>query len=220
MPTPEPKSGLDAPLGVHPDPNPFAAPAQRSPIDRIGGLLKAHERGLLVLAAIAQLLFLAAMAIPGAKTLMTGETILLRVVPVDPRDLFRGDYVILSYDISRVPSEGIAGMPAPSRWAEDQADEWRGRTIYVALEPEEDGRHYRGVSASVEPPTSGKFIKGKLESPFRIEYGIESYYVQEGSGKAYEEAIRSRKLSAAIALAPDGSSTLRELIIEDDGNAR
>jgi uncharacterized membrane-anchored protein len=30
----------------------------------------------------------------------TGEKIMLRVEPVDPRDLFRGDYVSLSYEIS------------------------------------------------------------------------------------------------------------------------
>ena len=42
-----------------------------------------------------------AMMVRPLMTLTTGETILLRVVPVDPRDLFRGDYVILSYEISR-----------------------------------------------------------------------------------------------------------------------
>ena len=29
-------------------------------------------------------------------TLQTGEVVTLKTVPVDPRDLFRGDYVILS----------------------------------------------------------------------------------------------------------------------------
>ena len=35
-------------------------------------------------------------------TLKTGREIILETVPVDPRDLFRGDYVILSYGISTV----------------------------------------------------------------------------------------------------------------------
>ena len=37
-------------------------------------------------------------------TLKTGQEVLLKVQPVDPRDLFRGDYVVLRYDITRVDS--------------------------------------------------------------------------------------------------------------------
>ena len=38
---------------------------------------------------------------------LTGQTVLLEVVPVDPRDFFQGEYVILSYEFSRVPAGGI-----------------------------------------------------------------------------------------------------------------
>ena len=43
-----------------------------------------------------------------AIPLLTGQTVLVKVVPVDPRELFRGDYVQLSYDFSRVPPERCA----------------------------------------------------------------------------------------------------------------
>ena len=33
-------------------------------------------------------------------TIVTGTTVLLETVPVDPRDIFRGDYVTLNYAIS------------------------------------------------------------------------------------------------------------------------
>ena len=36
------------------------------------------------------------------------QHVLLRVAPVDPRDLFRGQYVALSYDISRLPQAARA----------------------------------------------------------------------------------------------------------------
>ncbi|MSU71171.1 MAG: DUF2157 domain-containing protein [Opitutus sp.] len=39
----------------------------------------------------------------------TAPTILLETVPVDPRDLLRGDYMILSYKISRVPAPPTGG---------------------------------------------------------------------------------------------------------------
>ena len=35
--------------------------------------------------------------------LITGRKVLLKTIPVDPKDLLMGDYVILNYDISQVP---------------------------------------------------------------------------------------------------------------------
>ena len=34
-----------------------------------------------------------------------GQTVLIPVEPVDPRDIFRGDYVNLNYNISRIDSD-------------------------------------------------------------------------------------------------------------------
>jgi hypothetical protein len=42
------------------------------------------------------------MLVSHAWPIWTGETVYLRTRPVDPRDLFRGDYVVLAYDIDRV----------------------------------------------------------------------------------------------------------------------
>ena len=41
-------------------------------------------------------------------TLLTGKEVLLKTVPVDPRDLFRGDYVVLRYDISTIDLETVS----------------------------------------------------------------------------------------------------------------
>ena len=133
--------------------------------------------------------------------------------PVDPRDLFRGDYVTLGYEISRVPPEGIAGLPAET--ARNRSPEWRGQIVYVTLLPENDGQHYRGGPVSAVRPSPGtRYIKGTLASPSLISFGIESYFVQEGQGKNYEAAIRDHRLWAEIALAPTGSAALRGLRIE------
>jgi uncharacterized membrane-anchored protein len=139
--------------------------------------------------------------------------VLLRVVPVDPRDLFRGDYVILGYDITRVPPDGVAGLPHPM--VQSNALEWKGRTVYVTLEPEGDGQHYRGGPVGATPPSPGtKFIQGTLVDTWRISFGIESFFVQEGKGKQYEDAIREHRLWAEVALSPSGKAALRGLRIE------
>ena len=73
--------------------------------------------------------------------LKTGREITLDVVPVDPRSLFRGDYVILSYPISRVPADRLEGPP-PARNA----------PVYVRLAKGEDG--WRAVAVTAAYPAS------------------------------------------------------------------
>src|SRR5262245_51439719 len=100
----------------------------RTRLDGIVAWVKGHERPVLLAAAGFQVIFLAAMIVLRAFPLLTGDAILVRVVPVDPRDLFRGDYVTLGYEFSRVPPGGIEGLPGPD-WQHQQ--EWAGRTVYV-----------------------------------------------------------------------------------------
>lgn len=174
---------------------------------------RARERWVFLAAVVLQILVLTGMIAGKAISQRSGDLILLRVVPVDPRDLFRGDYVILGYEISRIPPRGIDGLPVPRRW--DDAPDWQGRTVYVSLVPEGDGQHYGGGAVSTVPPPPGvRFIAGTVVDPSRITFGIESYFVQEGKGKKYEDAIRNHQLSAEVSLTSRGHAQLRGLRIE------
>jgi uncharacterized membrane-anchored protein len=173
------------------------------------GWLKRHERAVLITAVVFQLGVLVAMLVMRLSIVLYGQTIMLRVVPVDPRDLFRGDYVILSYEFSR-PRGTITGLQ--SIWPGEQ----RGRTIYVSLAPESDGKHWSMTELSVNPPPDGTiYLRGKLNDWGQVECGIESFFVQEGKGKAYEDAVRERRLSAEVAVTPDGRAALKRLHIEN-----
>src|ERR687893_556204 len=97
------------------------------------GWLKARERKILLVTATAQLVILIGMIALRAIPLITGQTVLVRVAPVDPRDLFRGDYVILSYDFSRVPRDRIEGLSEKERGSWSKLE---GRTVYVPLVPD------------------------------------------------------------------------------------
>lgn len=186
-------------------------PEPRSRLDGVMAWIKGHERLILLAAVGFQVIFLLAMIGLGLRPLLTGDTIFVRVVPVDPRDPFRGDYVVLSYEFSRVPPEGVEGLPGPY-WQREQ--EWLGRTVYVSLVPEPDGKHWRAEKFSIYQPTSGKYLRGRIVGPGRLEFGIESYYLQEGKGYQYEQAVRNGRLSAEIALTADGQAALRGLWIE------
>jgi uncharacterized membrane-anchored protein len=175
------------------------------------GWLKTRERKILLVTAAAQLLILVAMIALRAIPLLTGETVLVRVQPVDPRDLFRGDYVILSYDFSRISQEHIDGLLDKERGSWKNLE---GRTVYVPLVPDSNGVHMRAAKATVVKPAAGLFLKGHMKRYGSVVFGIESYYVQEGTGLAYEQAIRSRKLSAELAVTSSGQAALRKLRIE------
>lgn len=74
------------------------------------------------------LIVLTAMLILHAWPLWTGQVIILRTQPVDPRDLFRGDYVIVSYAINslRVPNP-----TAPSSLQTDTQPTWMAPSLPI-----------------------------------------------------------------------------------------
>ena len=186
-------------------------------LDRVMTWLKGRQRSLLAIGVGIQIVLLLSMIGLHSLPLLVGETVLVKTAPVDPRDYFRGDYVILSYDFSRVPAEGIDGLKFENGYSalRDQI----GRTVYVPLVPDSDGRHRRAGRMSIHRPDDGLFLRGRLAGWNRIEYGIEAFYLQEGEGRRYEQAIRDGSLSAEIAVTSGGQAKLRRLLISDDATA-
>lgn len=174
---------------------------------RLWAWLQRGERAILVGAVAFQVLVLAGMIAFKTAILFGGNTVLLRVQPVDPRDLFRGDYVILGYAFSRVPPEQVTGLQSPPAGP-------AGLTVYAVLEPEPDGVHWQAVRFTTKPPSNATFLQGRYTSGNRVEYGIESFFVQEGQGRHYEDAVRDRRLAAKVAVNRRGQAVLRELVIE------
>ena len=156
-----------------------------------------------------QLTILLVMIASQLISIANSQSVLLRVIPVDPRDLFRGEYVILGYDFSRLPDELTDELTEAVLSGNPIAD-----TIYVTLEPEPDSRHYRARHYGFTKPDEGLFIRGRIKTPFMIEYGIESFFVQEGRGMEYEQAIREKSLSAEVLIDASGHAMLKGLVVE------
>jgi len=179
-------------------------------VDRIYAVINSREKTILIAAVVFQVIVLLMLIVWRLVPLITGDTILLRVTPVDPRDLFRGDYVILSYgELTNSVAEEL-GSRFDGNWSGNA-----GKTVYVSLVLDEDGKHWKPTVASFDQPTEGKFIRGKFTSWFRVEFGIEAYFVEEGKGRELERAIRDKKVSAEIALTSSGVAALRGLKIEN-----
>ena len=62
--------------------------------------------------------------------------------------------------------------------------------MYVPLVADSVAGHWRAEKVTVVKPASGPFLRGQMERYGSLKFGIESYFVQEGTGREYEQAIR------------------------------
>jgi uncharacterized membrane-anchored protein len=171
--------------------------------------------------ALAQIAFLAWMIAGRAAILRNGHEVVLKIEPVDPRDLFRGDYVRLGYDIASVPMASVVNVPE-GEWLSAE------RPVYVRLARGDDG-FWHAKSASFDAPAPG-LAAGEVDmlgtadsgqslgkdSSLRLTYGIERFYVPEGEGRDIEQDIRVRSFGMKVAVADDGTAQVKALM---DGDA-
>jgi uncharacterized membrane-anchored protein len=172
----------------------------------------------LVIVALAQTAVLAGMVGDRVRLLKSGREIVLPIVPVDPRDLFRGEYVRLGYDINSVPARLLEG-PLPDANA----------AFYVTLERKPDGawapvklaRTWSEENAPDRIVLKARAQSGRLyqdpsnpNATYFVRYGIESYFVPEGEGPRLEALARDKKLAARIAVDKGGNAAIKGLIID------
>ena len=77
-----------------------------------------------------------------------GQPVLLKTEPVDPRSLFRGNYVRLNYGITRVDAD-LADTPFRKHQA-----------VYVVLK--QVGKYHVADRLLHEPPAQGPVIRGRI----------------------------------------------------------
>ena len=137
---------------------------------------------LLILVLALQSAWILGTALVQERALANGKIILLETQRVDPRDPLRGDYLILNYKISDVPASVFSPPVA--------TDLPVGTKVYVALE--QRGQFHEAVKASTnqfEPAGNEILLQGQMRwwwntatNAIHIEYGLERYYVAEGTG--------------------------------------
>ena len=151
-----------------------------------------------LLAMIIPLVILAGITVSPVSALMRGEEVSLRTVPFDPRDLFRGDYIMLQYVISEINITEFQDIDKAD-WEEGAVT---GRKVYVTLKKE--GKYHVVDKVFWEEPKEGLYLKGKIQyaDTFRniamIDYHLDRYFVPENTGKDFEELSREGKLIARV----------------------
>ncbi|PZO76795.1 MAG: hypothetical protein DI629_15415 [Mesorhizobium amorphae] len=174
------------------------------------------------LVALLQIAVLGWMVFERAAILRDGAEVVLKVELVDPRDLFRGEYVTLSYAINTIPADIVADRAQEGVDDEGYRITRRG-PITVRLAPGADG-NWTPVAAFLgkppaEAPTGQVDIRGETSRGASLDpggtvwvsYGLDRFYVPEGEGRPLESRMGEGTFSVVVAVASDGTPQIKAL---------
>lgn len=181
--------------------------------------LSLRSRALILLVLLSAAL--AYMIAQKQYTLNTGQLIVLETIPIDPRSLFRGDYVRLNYDISELRLDELGGEQDFSEHA----------VVYVELIKQ--GKYWKPIAIFRQAPQrEGLFIKGDVKyvknywwnprtrqseqrPSLTVRYGIENYFVPEGEGRALERPAPGEQIDMLIAVDKYGRAGIKGVLVND-----
>lgn len=150
---------------------------------------------------LAQLLLVVVAVWAPLSARATGEDVLLRVVPVDPYDPFRGAYVDLGYpDLPGQPLQDAA----PGEEESQAVDDERG-TAYVSLVRQ--GEVWVGAPVQRDRPAKGLYLTCD-DSSWRLLCGIESWFLPQDEASALERAVRDGDAIARVKIDGRGNAAL------------
>ena len=177
----------------------------------------------IIIVLVIQTLLLMGMIGKKQYTLNTGTQILLETQPIDPRSLFRGDYVRLNYTISNLDLDQLAG----------DIEFKEHDTVYVVLQQQD--KYWQAVSAHRDKPQINNdqvMIRGKMQHErtqnwnretnesepvnwINVRYGIENYFVPEGEGR-YLERRNIGKVDIRVAVDKHGNVGIKAVLVNDE----
>ncbi|OWK27325.1 MAG: hypothetical protein US76_03740 [Parcubacteria group bacterium GW2011_GWA2_38_13b] len=151
-----------------------------------------------------QLIILFAIIIFKSSVLIGGTEVLLKIEPVDPRDILRGDYVELRYsNLSTIDLNLFKASPKDN----DKA--------YTSLI--KNGKYWEAVLVGQQKPKTGLFIQGVVSdidsNSADMIYGIEEYFIPENTGINFD--FNKGEPYVEVAINKNGSAVLKQLYVYD-----
>ena len=147
----------------------------------------------------AQLLVMAGVLMKAYYPIWVGQEIKVKTQPIDPRDIFRGNYAQLRYDFSDL---FVTETDKAIR---------ENEIVYVQLKPQ--GEVYIYDNYTFKPPESGIYLKGRLgnqhwnRKSYRATFGIEAFFAEKEEALRLERELRNRAV-AVLRVAKNGQAAL------------
>ncbi|MEC0181267.1 GDYXXLXY domain-containing protein [Paenibacillus peoriae] len=134
---------------------------------------------LITIVIVLQLGIISYQTVRNETLLATGASVKLKLAPVDPRSVLQGDYVILNYDISTPPSSSMTPL---------QEKDWKRGKVKVVLSPGSQGVYIANrLYQDGEKLANHEIVLNGQWDGSRIQYGIENYFIPEGTGRTVEQ---------------------------------
>ena len=129
---------------------------------------------------------------------LESPSVMLRTLPVDPRDLLRGDYMILRYEISTPPANWLQKREESFAYPND---------VYVVLRTDSEGFSVIDRVQYYVPRNGQTFLKAKYRNRQLI-YDMEKYFVPEGMGTP------SGVITVEASVRGDGQPQIKHLFLD------
>jgi len=190
----------------------------------------------LLIAIVLQIVIVFSLIVFKFSVVVGGVDVLLKVAPVDPRDPLRGDYVTFRYDVSNIPAGYIPNKMYPLNSGQtiyvtltksynkyDESFRITGVTdslpkgyevgdipVYIKATVVGRGSNSRGI------PVIGSLDTDTIESgsDVRVSYGVEEYFIPEGSGRGV--IFFNKDVKALVSVDARGNSVLKQVYIDDE----
>lgn len=129
-----------------------------------------------------------------------GDSILVRTLPVDPRDLLRGQYMQLAYSFSRPGESGVdmSSIPAES-------------TAWITMKAE--GKFHEPVRVSLSRPDNlapGEVTFRGRWNGWVLDCGVDRLFVEEGT-----PTPTSGEVTVRLRVADNGSVRIEQVYLDE-----
>lgn len=122
--------------------------------------------------------------------LETGELVLLKLAPVDPRSLMQGDFMRLSYAISQPwqQQQNPDSLESQIRQQQQIMDSLESRGYAVLKLDAQQVAQLVRYQPEKEPLHKGELLLKYTKGDWALNLGAESYFFEEGQAKTFEQA--------------------------------
>lgn len=164
--------------------------------NRLAGLLT-------VFVIVIQFAFILGTVVNNESNLKSAQEIIVKLAPRDPRSLLQGDYVVLNYDISRDAQKAIKNKKV--------------NKVKVVLSKQNEIYIFDSVytpTQNISLKENQLFMNGKVKKWGLVYFGIENFFIEEGTGLEVERKAKYAKIKVTL----KGDAFITELLEKIPGN--